>query len=106
MAGEYNDISTELVKQVSELLPNKSYRGNLDATKQLMALLHEKSETPLSTADDYIRFYEDSCLTFTSWEELVESEKEETVGLSEEELLNLIGSIVYELPCGWFVWFF
>lgn len=94
-----------VVNQLSMLLPNKAYRENLEATEQLMALLSEKSQKPLVTVDDYKQFYEDSCLTFTSWEELVESEEEETDKLSEEELRNLIDCIIYELPCGWFIWF-
>ncbi|MCX4355906.1 MAG: hypothetical protein OSJ43_06730 [Oscillospiraceae bacterium] len=97
--------SIDLVKEVSEFLPNKAYKGNLVATEQLMSLLSEKSDKPLVTSGDYLDFYNDNCLTYTSWKKLVESEKEESSPLTEEELLNLIGFIIYKLPCGWFVWF-
>lgn len=34
-----NTIDARIAKTVSELMPNKAYRGNLEATKQLMSLL-------------------------------------------------------------------
>lgn len=92
-----------LISEVSKGLSNYTYADNLQATKELMDLLDKESRKPLSTADDYIKFYDDNFYTFQTWEELVEDEARQTEGLTERELKEQIGNSVWQLPCGWYV---
>ena len=98
----YKNIS---VKEVAKGLSNYTYAENLQATKELMELFDKISRKPLKTAEDYVKFYDDNFYTFSTWEALVESEKEQSDGFTEiecEEQLNKNISI-WQLPCGWYV---
>lgn len=51
--------------------------------------------------------YDDCFYTYQTWEELVESENDQSDGLSEEELKKELEDdehdSVWQLPCGWYV---
>ena len=100
----------EMVQIISNGISNVCYSNNLQATEELMDLfdkLKEKLHRKLNTADEYIKMYDDHFYTFQSWDALVESEKSQSDGLTEEELKQELedtehGS-VWKLPCGWYV---
>lgn len=97
----------EQLKKVAEGISNCVYWNNLQAVKELMELFNKISQRELHTADDYIDMYDDCFYTYQTWEELVESEKDQNDGLTEEELKKELeddehGS-VWQLPCGWYV---
>ena len=82
----------EMIKKVSQGISNPSYKDNLQATKELMELfdyLKEHpitrlmAEKPLETWEDYVRMYDDNFYTYSTWDELVDSEEEQTDGLTE-----------------------
>lgn len=95
------------VKDVAENLSNFIYADNLQATKELMELFDRiKKMCPLnslSTWKDYVKMYDDNFYTYQSWTELIESEKEQNDGLTEEECKNALNHIIWKLPCGWYV---
>lgn len=103
-------MENKMIQDVAHDISNFIYWNNLEATKQLMELfdtiangLHRK----LGSAQDYVNMYDDNFYTYETWEELVDSEIDQTDGLTEEELKreledNVHGS-VWQLPCGWFV---
>lgn len=94
------------VAKIAAGLANSLYRTNLQATRELINLFDKLSGKPLNAAEDYIEMYEDNFFTYPTWDALVESEKEQTDGLTEEELRAEFekepGSI-WRLPCGWYV---
>lgn len=103
----------EMIKKVSENISNFIYKENLQATKELMELFDyikkERpfgdwvSRKPLETAEDYIRMYDDNYYTYQTWDELIESEEEQTDGLTEIECRMEINHTIWKLPCGWYV---
>lgn len=101
---------------VAENLSNDMYKDNLQATKELIELFytiqhlpHIKFNSkyyPLNSPDDYVYLYDSSFYTYKNWSDLVESEKEQSEGLTEEEckeLLNGEYKEIWKLPCGWYV---
>ena len=100
-------ITDEAIKKVAEGISNCVYWNNLQVAKELMELFNKISQRELQTADDYIDMYDDCFYTYQTWEELVESENDQSDGLTEEELKKELeddehGS-VWQLPCGWYV---
>ena len=102
----------EMIKKVSQGISNPSYKDNLQATKELMELfdyLKEHpitrlmSEKPLKKWEDYVQMYDDNFYTYPTWDELVDSEEEQTDGLTEIECRMEINSTIFKLPCGWYV---
>ena len=100
-------ITDEAIKSVAEGISNCVYWNNLQAVKELMELFNKIARKELKTPDDYIDMYDDCFYTYQSWKALVESEKDQSDGLTEDELKreledNEHGS-VWQLPCGWYV---
>jgi hypothetical protein len=102
----------EMIKDVACYISNPIYNDNLQATKELMELFDELkeqkiskyiAENPLETYKDYVRMYDESFYTYTTFEELVESEEEQNFGLTEEECKKLINEYIWQLPCGWYI---
>lgn len=93
------------IKKVSEQISNCMYDGNIQATKELMELFNSIARKPLSTADDYIQMYDNNFYTYSTWDELVASEQEQSDGLTEEELKSELKNhtSVWRLPCGWYI---
>lgn len=91
------------IKSVASNVSNFMYEDNLEATRQLMELFDSITSNRLSTWRDYVKMYDDNFYTYSTWEELVESEAEQNDGLTEEECRGLIGSTIWQLPCGWYV---
>ena len=56
------------------------------------------------TRPDDITVSEDCCYTFDTWEELVKSENEETYPLTEEQLKEMVGKNIWQLPNGRWCW--
>ena len=69
--------------------------------KRLMTRL--MIEKPLETWEDYVRMYDDNFYTYSTWDELVKSEEEQTDGLTEIECRMEINNTIFKLPCGWYV---
>lgn len=94
------------IREVSNNISNFMYSGNLQATKELMELLDKISQKELKNPADYVRMYDNNFYTYQTWNDLVESEKDQNDGLTEEELQrefqNECGSI-WQLPCGWYI---
>lgn len=100
------------ILEISRNISNTSYKDNLQAVVELVeqfdviyaigeyGFLHEK---PLDTWEDYVRMYDDNFYTYQTWQELVDSEKDQNDGLTEDELITEMGSTVWQLPCGWYV---
>lgn len=103
----------EMIKKVSQGISNPSYQDNLQATKELMELfdyLKEHpitklmAEKPLETWEDYVRMYDDNFYTYSTWDELVESEEEQgSYGLTKTECEREVNKTIWKLSCGWFV---
>lgn len=91
------------VEIISYNLSNPSYNGNLKATEQLINLFNKIATRPLKTLEDYIRMYDDSFYTYHTWEALVESEKYQNEGMTEEECKEHLNITIWQLPCGWYV---
>ena len=96
----YKNIS---VKEVAEGLSNYTYAENLQATKELMELFDKISRKPLKTAEDYVRMYDDNFYTYSTWDELIESEEEQPDGLTAGECKEQLDKSIWQLPCGWYV---
>lgn len=98
-----------LVKEVANRLSNPTYSNDLQATKELMELFDYINESKnlgvhkLENAEDYIKMYDDSFYTYQTWDELVQSEEEQTYGLTEIECRMEINNTIFRLPCGWYV---
>lgn len=100
-------ITDEAIKSVAKGISNFTYHNNLEAVKELMELFNKIAWKELKTADDYIKMYDDNFYTYQTWEDLLESEKDQSDGLTEDELKRELedkehGS-VWQLPCGWYV---
>lgn len=93
----------EVVKQVMSGLSNFLYWDNEDATQQLMELFDKISRVELTTAADYIKMYDENFYTYATWDELVNSEKDNTDGLTEEECKEQLNETIWQLPCGWYI---
>ena len=102
----------EMIKDVACYISNPIYNDNLQATKELMELFDELkeqkiskyiAENPLETYKDYVKMYDESFYTYTTFEELVESEEEQNDGMTEEECREQINNTIWKLPCGWYV---
>ena len=96
-----------MVLEVSKGVSNFIYKDNIQATKEMMNVFDKISRRKLNITDDYIEMYDNNFYTYENWEKLVESEKDQTDGLSENELLKELndekfGSI-WKLPCGWYL---
>lgn len=96
-------INENEIKYVAEHLTNFWYKDNLQATKELMGLLEELSAKPLDTLDKYVKMYDDNFFTFKTWNELIESEKDQPDGFTKEECKEQINKSIWQLPCGWYV---
>lgn len=99
------------IENISYGVSNDIYNGNFEATKQLVELFNEIVDKfnnkivkrTLNTSEDYIRMYDDSFYTYSTWEELVESEVEQNDGLTEEECREQLNKTIWQLPCGWYI---
>lgn len=91
------------IEIISYGLSNWTYHGNLEATEQLISLFDKITTRPLKTLEDYINMYDWSFYTYHTWEDLVESEKEQNYGLTEEECRERLNKSIWQLPCGWYV---
>lgn len=100
------------ILKIAKNVSNSSYRDNLQTVAELVerfdaiyasgkyGFLHKK---PLNTWEDYVRMYDDNFYTYQTWQELVDSEKYQTDGLTEDELKEQIEETVWQLPCGWYL---
>lgn len=105
-------LDAEDILKIANNISNFMYMGDLKATGELAELfdsiyasgkygfLHQKS---LDTWGDYVRMYDDNFYTYRTWQELVDSEKDQSDGLTEEELKAEINNTVWQLPCGWYI---
>lgn len=105
-------MTKDEIKIVSWGISNSSYQNNLEATKQLMELFdnivdkfnNKVVHRTLNTPEDYINMYDDNFYTYWTWEELVQSEIEQsTFGMTEEECKAQLNKTIFQLPCGWYV---
>ena len=104
----YKNIS---VKEVAEGVSNCTYAENLQAAKELMELFDYLKDNKMlgfgadnfKTAKDYIKTYDDSFYTYQTWDALIQSEEEQTDGLTEIECRMEINQTIFQLPCGWYV---
>ena len=99
--AEINEISNGV------LYNNIFAKGNKKAKAELIGLIDSVSKKPLKTVNEYIDFCDNHIYTYRTWEDLVESEKEQMgYGLTEEELKEEFESkkgYIWQLSCGWFV---
>lgn len=96
-------INENGIKYVADHLTNFLYKDNLQATKELMELFDKLSAKPLDTVDKYVKMYDDNFFTFETWEELIESEREQPYGLTEKECKEQMNKSIWQLSCGWYV---
>jgi hypothetical protein len=62
------------------------------------------NHTELDTVNDYIKEYETNWYRYTSFDALVESEKEQSCyGLTEEECYEMLGEAIFKLNCGLYI---
>lgn len=91
------------IEIVSWNLSNFTYHGNFEATEQLINLFDKITKKPLITPEDYINLYDWHFYTYWTWEALVESEAEQSEGMTEEECKEELNKTIWQLPCGWYV---
>lgn len=92
------------IEIISWNLSNFVYHGNIEATKQLVELFDKIAKKPLETPKDYIDMYDWNFYTYWTWEELVQSEIEQSeFGMTEEECKAELNHTIWQLPCGWYV---
>lgn len=91
------------IQNISNNISNCIYRGNIVATEQLVELFDRIARNPLLSWKDYVKMYDDNFYTYRTWKELVESELEQSDGLTEEECVEQINQTIWHLPCGWYV---
>jgi hypothetical protein len=97
----HNNIEVE---KVANNISNFFYRGNLQATKELMELFDKiPFLRELKNTEEYVNTYDDHFYTYKTWEDLVTSEAEQTDGLTEEECEEELSKTIWQLPCGWYV---
>jgi hypothetical protein len=98
-------ISNDFVKNVSMSISNSSYRGKIEETMQLMDAIEKYNGRALTHWEQYVNIYDWSGFTFKTWEELLQSELEQSEPMSEEECLAELNHTIFKLPCGWYVQF-
>ena len=97
------------VKMVQRSISNFLYKNDFQATKELMMLFNRITKEnrflsrSLDSWKDYIKMYDESFYTFLTFKALVDSEKEQSEGMTEEEIKEQIGITIWQLPCGWFI---
>ena len=91
------------IGRIAKGLSNSNYANNLQATMELIELFNLISKHKPTTEEEYIKMYKDNFYTYTTWEDLIESEKEQSDGLTEEECEYEIGRSIWRLPCGLYV---
>lgn len=91
------------VKYVADNISNFIYKTNLAATEELMDLFDRITNRPLHSAEEYVKWYDDHFYTYETFEKLVESEADQTEGLSEDECKAELNKSIWQLPCGWYV---
>lgn len=96
-------LTKKEIQKVSENISNYLYQGNLQATEELINLFDKISRKQLTKWEDYVKMYDDNFYTYQTFNELVESEKEQSDGLTEEQCKDQIDKSIWQLPCGWYV---
>ena len=93
------------VENVAKNISNCMYNDNLLATKELMELFNNITiiKRPLNTWKDYVDVYDDCFYTYRTFEDLIESEKYQNDGLTEEECKAELNKSIWQLPCGWYI---
>ena len=91
------------IEIISYGLSNPMYHGNTEATKQLIDLFNKITTSPLRTLEDYINMYDWNFYTYRTWKELVQSETDQSEGMTEEECREVLNVNIWKLPCGWYV---
>jgi hypothetical protein len=98
-------FTDEDIIQISKNLSNIIYENNVSATRELVGLINKLPHLiSINEWSDVVEIYDNSFYTYTTWEDLVASEKEQGVyGLTEDELRNEMNKSIWQLPCGWYV---
>ena len=100
-------LTTNDIAYISAKLPNNYYHNNVPVTRELVELLDRKiGKHALRCPDDYVTAYENQCFTYKTFDEFVESEREQGVyGFTKDECKEAVNNCIFQLPCGWWVEF-
>lgn len=98
-----NNLTSLDIQNISKYISNYNYQKNLKATEELINLFDKISKKPLTRWQEYVKMYDDNFYTYKTFEELVESEEEQTDGLTLDECKEQINQSIWQLPCGWYV---
>lgn len=90
-------------ENISQKISNITYRTNIKAVEELVELFNNILKVKPETWEDIVRIYDDSFYTYKTFEELVQSEIEQSNGFTLEECKEQIGKSIWQLPCGWYV---
>ena len=101
-------LTNKEIENISYNISNSLYEGNLKATKELIMLFDKINSCPflnrtLDRWEDYVRMYDENFYTYTTFNALVESEKDQSDGLSEQECKEELNQTIWQLPCGWYI---
>lgn len=90
----FGNMSIDDVNQIADIFYNLKDKGD-----------YRLKNTELDSVNDYIEEYCNSWYRYKSFEDLVESEKEqgESYGWTEKECYEQVGKSIFKLKSGWYV---
>ena len=98
-------MDNNIIKMVSINISNPLYHGNIETTKQLIKAIEKYVGRSITDWKEYVSIYDWSGFTFKTWEQLLESEKEQSDPMNETECIEELNHSIFKLPCGWYVQF-
>ena len=69
-------------ENISQKISNFTYRTNIKAVQELVELFNNILKVKPETWEDIVRIYDDSFYTYKTFEELVQSETEQSDGFT------------------------
>lgn len=91
------------INNISKNISNYFYWDNIEATKQLIKLFDQITKIPLGAWQEYVKLYDNHFYTYSTFKELVESELDQSDGLTEKQCRRQLNKSIWRLPCGWYV---
>lgn len=86
------ELSTQETEEIAEIFYTEKEQGN-----------YRLNRTKLNTVKDYIYEWECNWYSYSTWEQLLESEAEQNEGYTEEQCEELLGSAIFRLATGMYI---
>lgn len=87
------------INNISKNISNYFYWDNIEATKQLIKLFDQITKIPLGAWQEYVKLYDNHFYTYSTFKELVESELDQSDGLTEKQCRRRDHVTIYQKQC-------